>query len=331
MASKVKTYRAEAVIDLPAALLLGSDFLGLLKPAVIGGVEVHVVLPNFNKSGTETVLHRRSRVDWVGSLKAKDSKGDPRWPFEQDDRGWPFGRAFGWGAEREFSVTRLLVLPKKQLTFQEARRLHDAAADWVQLLETWIEVVTREDLHREMVTVDKPAQSAYVWLDRGKSPGKVLKGKHTITLNLDVRSLPFTPREWRRTLARASADERPPEAHIFLRDARHARNIARYRRSVLDSATAAELGLAKLRDDELAESKPPLESYVREKAQQIGRLSEFLSAMGRTLPERIQQEIGKPRNQAIHEGREPDEETATKALKKAEEVVDLAFPLKKLL
>ena len=53
--------------------------------------------------------------------------------------------------------------------------------------------------------------------------------------------------------------------------------------------------------------------------------------MGRQLPERIQQEIGEPRNRAIHEGREPDEEAATKALEKAEEVADLAFPWKKLL
>ena len=321
MTKKANTYRAEAVIDLPAALYLGSAFLGLLKPAVIGGVDVHIVLPDFSRSGAETVLHSRARVDWVSSFEAKDSEDDPKWPF---------GQVSGWGAEREFSATRLLVLPRDSLTLREARNLHSAAEDWSQLLETWIEVVAREDLHKERIRVDKSGQSVYVWVDRGKDPGKLLKGKHTITLNLDGLTLAITPGQWGGILRKASDGARPPEAHVFLRDARHARNIGRYRRSVLDSATAAEVGLAKLRDDELAGSKVPLEGYVRGKAQQIGGLTEFLKKMGRQVPERIQQEIGEPRNKAIHEGHEPDEEAATKALEKAGEVVDLAFPWKKL-
>jgi hypothetical protein len=323
LTKKAKTYRAEAVIDLPAALLLSADFLGLLKPAEIGGVEVHIVLPGFNKSGTETVLHPRAKVDWIGSLGTRASEDDPKWPF---------GRVFGWGAEREFSVTRLLVLPKKRLTSREARNLHHAANDWVQLLETWIEVVAREDLHQELIKVRKLGQSAYVWLDRGKNPDSVLKGKETITFNFDgYRCLAIKPRQWGGMLARASEGARPPEAHVFLRDARHARNIGLYRRSVLDSATATELSLAKLRDDDLVGSKVCLEGYVREKAQQISGLTQFLSEMGRQLPQRIQQEIGEPRNKAIHEGREPDEGTASNALEKAQEVVDLAFPWKKLI
>lgn len=164
-----------------------------------------------------------------------------------------------------------------------------------------------------------------------QEPGTLLKGKHAITFDFEGGPLAIAPREWGRMLARASASERPPEAHVFLRDARHARNIGRHRRSVLDSATAAELSLARLRDDELAGSKARLGNYVRERAQQIGGLTQFLSEMGRTLPKRIQQEVGEPRNRAIHEGHEPDEETATKALEKAEEVVDLAFPWRKLL
>ena len=322
MTRTAKTYRVEAVVDLPTPLFLGRDFLGLLKPAVIGGVAVHVVLPDFSKSGNKTVLHPRARVDWVGSFAKRDSEDNPRWPF---------GEVHGWGDERELSATRLLVLPKDRLTLRQARSLHSAAEGWVRLLGSWIEVVARADLHLERIKEDKSGHHAYVVVDRGKRPGKLLKGKHLITLNLDELSLGITPWQWGRILAKTSEEVRPPEAHVFLRDARHARKIGLYRRSVLDSATAAELGLAKLRDDQLSESKARLEGYVRGKAQQIGGLTEFLSRMGRRLPERIQQEIGEPRNKAIHEGREPDEETATKALEKAEEVLDLAFPWKKLL
>jgi hypothetical protein len=66
----------------------------------------------------------------------------------------------------------------------------------------------------------------------------VLKGRHELILSLG--SAPkITPAQWGGALARASDGARPPEAHVFLRDARHAKNIGQFRRSVLDSATAA--------------------------------------------------------------------------------------------
>jgi hypothetical protein len=316
-----KRYSAEAVIDLPTALLLGSEFLGLLKPAVIGGVEVHVVLPDFSRSGHETVLHPRAKVDWVGSFETKESEDDP---------GWPFGRLFGRGEAGEFSATRLLVLPKDRLTLRAARKVQVAAEEWVRLLTKWIDVVAREDLSQERVKVEKRGHVALVWVKRGKGAGEVLKGQQTLMLNFGSR-LNITPREWGKILLKASSGARPPEAHLFLRDARQTKNAGYYRRSVLDSATATELGLAKLRDDELIAADASLERYVRGKAQQIGGLREFLSLMGRDLPQRIQQDVGEPRNKAIHEGYDPDEGVAEKALVKAEEVVGLAFPWKELL
>jgi HEPN domain-containing protein len=123
----------------------------------------------------------------------------------------------------------------------------------------------------------------------------------------------------------------PPEAHIFLRDARHAKNVGHHRRSVLDSATAVELSLTKLRDKALKSATVQLAEYVGKNVAHIERLAIFLRAMGKVLPDNITEEIAQPRNKAIHEGHELDEETAAKALVKAEEVVDLAFPWKKLL
>ncbi len=53
--------------------------------------------------------------------------------------------------------------------------------------------------------------------------------------------------------------------------------------------------------------------------------------MNQKLPAKIQQDISEPRNKAIHQGHEPDGAIAASALAKAEEIVDLAFPWKKLL
>jgi HEPN domain-containing protein len=144
-------------------------------------------------------------------------------------------------------------------------------------------------------------------------------------------SLPITPLQWRKILEKASGGAEPAGAHLFLRDARRALNEGHTRRSVLDSATAAEVGLTRLRDNALANAAPKLAEYTRDHAQQIMRLVRFLDSVGKKLPGRIQQDIAEPRNRAIHEGEQPDREAAATALAKAEEIVDLAFPWKKLL
>ena len=280
---------------------------------------MHVVLPDFD--GDETLLHKRSQPDWVTAFKERKGEDDP---------GRPFGQAYGWGKEREFTAKRLLILPKERLTQRQARELAHAAEPWAALLHTWIEVVTREDLHQGIISRDEQGGKAFAWIDKGKKPGKVIRGEHQITLSLGNNPA-ITPAQWGRMLARASDGTRPSEAHVFLRDARHAKNIGHLRRSVLDSATAAELSLAKLRDDCLSSSDTRLASYVSRKARQIDGLSRFLKCMGRRLPDGIDGDLNKPRNEAIHAGHQPDEETATKALEKAEDVLDLAFPWKKLL
>lgn len=325
MATSATTYNAEAAIQLSAPLWLGPEFLGLLKPAKIGGLDVHIVLPDFERDIVgETVLHSRSRYDWIGFYAGRD---------RDDDRDWPFGGVAKWKQDEvvEFTAHRLLALPRHRVTLAKARKFKAAVDDWVELLELWIEVVAREDLHREQIKVERQGQSAAVWLDRGTEPtGEFVPGKHRIMLNFGA-ILAVTPWNWGKMLAKASAGTTPPEAHVFLRDARHAMNVGHYRRSVLDSATAAELSLAKLRDAYLGNSDARLASYVSTKARQIEGLSRFLKDMGRRLPDGIKDDLNEPRNKAIHAGHELDEETADAALRKAEEIVDLAFPSKKLL
>jgi hypothetical protein len=324
-----KTYQAEAVIELSAPLLLGSQFLGLLKPASIGGVEVHVVLPRFRREAIQvgTVLHQRARVDWLGFFKERNPEDDRNWPFGGVSR-WEKGGRSGVG---EFSAHRLLVMPKNPLTLPEARKSKAAVDDWVELFEMWIEVVACEDLHRRRVWVERQGRSALVWLDRGETlEGGIVAGEQHLMLNLGA-SFDITPWQWGKMLRRASEGRTPPESHVFLRDARRAKNLGHHRRSVLGSATAAELALVKLREDSLARCRADIAQTVRRNVQRIGPIAKFLEKSRRDIPPNVDKEIGRPRNDAIHAGDELDEETAEKALTRAEQVVNLAFPWRKLL
>ena len=219
------------------------------------------------------------------------------------------------------------------MTEAEARKLLHAVDKWVLLLDKWIEVFTRTDLRERGIEVTQHGAAAHVWLYRGKDKkgNTVSSHKPTGMVVTAFSPLAITPRQWGQILKKASCGATLPEAHLFLRDARRELGSKRYRRSVLDAATATEVALTKLRDDALANSDPKVGAYVQENSQQVRRLVEFLKAVGLTLPDAIVQEVGTPRNRAIHEGKDPDKSTATKALAKAEEVVDLAYPWNGLL
>ena len=269
-------YPLEAVITLPAGLLFGPDFLGLLKSAEIGGVPVHVVLPNFSFIDDEftTVLHSRANPKWVDYYA--ENVDDPRWPFGKVSKWNP--QAPNGGIDR-FSASRLLVLSKERVTLAEGRMLLCAVDGWVERLKTWVEVFARVDLHRNEISVQQEGRSAYVWLDRGKGKkGKTVNSTKPTLVSISISDpLPLTPRNWGRLLSKASSDEAPPEAHLFLRDARHELNNKRYRRSVLDSATATEVALTKLRDDLLALSNSRVGAYVAGSARQISGLDGILA------------------------------------------------------
>jgi hypothetical protein len=336
LAEDEKKFLVEVAIDLPAGFQLDAAFLGLVKPATIGGVAVDIVLPDFEPDSDGypfgPKLDARASADWVGHFDTRDPEGERKWPFGSVTQ----TRRAESGKEEDtieaFLTARLLALPTAEITLSDARRLKRAADEWTRLLETWLEVVSRQDLHEKFIVEHQTGRTAFVWIDRGNNPRGSLLGDEQsgFTLNFG-KALPITPSDWGRILTKASEGVDPPEAHLFIRDARQALNESNHRRAVLDAATAAEISLAELRDKAVQGADSGLAVYIEKKVAQIDRLAGFLRAVGETLPENITEDIARPRNDAIHRGHDPSKEIAAKALLKAEEITELATPWSSLL
>jgi len=319
-------FPAEMAIELPAGLHLDASFLGLVKPATIGGLPVDIVLPDYVREGDGPaggfvgVVDGRARVDWAALLVKEDI-----W-----ERLWPFGSPNAWKGDevKEFYAIRLLALPIGAVTLEEARDFQLSVDGWVRLLELWIEVFSREDLHRNRIRVDRHGKLASIWIDQGEPGGRgeiLREEQDAITVELG-RPLPIEPQDWEGILAKASAGEEPPAAHVFIRDSRQALDTGHHRRAVLDAATAAEIALADLRDEAVKSATSELAGYIASSVTRIEGIAKFLRKVGQTLPQQITEDIGQPRNSAIHKGHDPDAEEAGRALRKAEEIVDLASP-----
>lgn len=119
---------------------------------------------------------------------------------------------------------------------------------------------------------------------------------------------------------RASKGEKPPLAHILLRDARAAFARHAYRRVLIDAAVAVEVTLAEWADrNGLKVKSPTLRNFIRQ-LHRHGALSE----QGREL---LQRDLVNPRNHAAHKAPLTSSPEALKALAAANAVVAKLAPL----
>jgi hypothetical protein len=132
---------------------------------------------------------------------------------------------------------------------------------------------------------------------------------------------------WQTILSNVSDGLSPPIERLLLRDARVAIEEEHTRRAVLDAATAAEIAMSRLLEDQLHGARSEVVKLVLDQNRELGRLRRALEGFGVQLPKSLQEKLVKPRNDAIHYGAEPSPEGARVALSLARKVVDQVQPL----
>jgi hypothetical protein len=115
----------------------------------------------------------------------------------------------------------------------------------------------------------------------------------------------LTREMWQGILGAASDGRQPPTEYLLLRDSFAANRRGQGRRAVLDAATAAELALTRLLDQELAAGRQDLATYVKDQSKQIGGRIRALTALGIQIPgggknnQLVMEHLAAPRNKAM--------------------------------
>lgn len=77
---------------------------------------------------------------------------------------------------------------------------------------------------------------------------------------------------------------------------------------------------------------PMVKELLMKRYEPLGGRGQLLAKLNAgTVPQRLQQELGEPRNNAAHAGASPNEVEANTAIDKAVELVEQAYPLTSLL
>ena len=124
------------------------------------------------------------------------------------------------------------------------------------------------------------------------------------------------------------AGEEPGLAWTLLRDARSLSEVGQYRRAVIDAATAAEVAVSAILDTRLQGTDEQVRKALLASNRMLGPKGKLLNKLGcPPLPSTFDEDLVKPRNDAVHKGEPPDGVQCRKAISMAVEVVDKGFPL----
>jgi hypothetical protein len=326
----------QAVVALPMTLTVDAECLGTTWTTKLGRLDVEIVLPNAQQYpdgrphvGPPPTPGLRDDIDWSERL----SYFSPWGSFASWHNDAPLGKGDVVDIYHLLLRSRVSANGDKEVPQGVVDQLVPALKPWLHLLADWIEVIRKTYLERSEFPGERSislGSELMLWYFDGErghplSPGTLMApGVFIGRKGMDLAELHLA-------LRLAEAQQTPPTEYTYLRDARGLLRGKANRRSVLDSATAAEIALVKLLDARIASESESARSAIRRTSNNLGRLIQNLpQKYGIALRGDIQSGLATPRNDAIHAGIEPSRDVATLALDIAEELVELATPLSEL-
>lgn len=305
----------EWTCDLDRGFAAPAELLSLTFPTQVGSHDATIHLPS-------------PPVDpaaWYLTQSTPWGAGDPseEWGMVLERRG---------GCVQRVAVSRLLLTARVVGAEAEIQRaaeeIQSERNNWASNLQTWLEVVTGQQLtpigHRKpRVIGNLPIWHASA--EQSRREPITFPGRMGITLErlpvADVTTELLTG-------CSSLAPGHPPElAWLLLRDARALSAVGQHRRAIIDAATAAELAITRMLDTLLDRLDAEECEALRKKHQTLGGKIELVESRIRPLPADLYENLVARRNDAVHEGRAIGAGTCDLAIEAAATVVELAHPL----
>ncbi|OBK90567.1 hypothetical protein [Mycolicibacter sinensis] len=304
--------------DLEPGFLAHTDVLQNSFPTRVAGRDAVVHPPGVPKGA----------MAWAGSVL-----GPPQFGYTAQsppDAQWGWLDSFTAKNEEIVAIKRLVLTSPVDPDVEDVQQIAEhvvAATDtWWSAISAWVEIITGQHLthvgHHKPDVVGNPTSIWLVAEDGFQSAPVTIPTVYRMQLS----PLNLVDSAMLRSAA-LLADPGPPLAWTLLRDARSLKNVRQYRRAVIDSATAADVAVTQLLDDQLSIHNPQDRPKILKESRMLGSKLHQLSKVGTSLPQSFQDKLVDKRNVAVHEGASITDSECGDAIAEAASVVELAFPL----
>lgn len=330
----------EAVAKLGFYLPVDAACLGTTTAVSIGPIKADVILPNLTAVNNDLFYVSAPEIqsvpvdtDWEKLLQDYSPWGSIK-SYRRQDSGDPYD-VTAWLNRVLIRISVTLKVPERIL--DEANnlsgQLNKYLQGWLGCIGDWFEAISSTYLPRS----PKPGGNQLIPLNNPES--WFFDGTKATPLNYVTGGRPASGiggpavdlARWRRILAAAGKGLVPPDEHLLLRDSLEAIFEDHPRLSILDAATAAEIGLAVLLDNEYKSASESERQEARKANNSIMRLTRTLRKLGISLRPDIKKGLAECRDKAVHIGAKPSLVEARLAREIATEIVEMASPKAALL
>jgi hypothetical protein len=227
-----------------------------------------------------------------------------------------------------FSASKFIVRSKKPVAASVARRMKQELPAWQSLFTDWLEVLEYSNLESSGMDVQQEKKVEAYFLVRNKKARRVKKrGENTASITINMRN-DLSIRQIKKALSMASTNKVPPIYYSQLMSALRHHDNKLYRQSVLDTATATELAMTQLLEDQLSNHTVPQRRKLMKRYRQLSGLELGLTTLNVLVPSDISVNIGIPRNAAMHKGEVITSQQSQDALNTAKSYIYTKLPLK---
>lgn len=315
----------EASVDMGNRhLLLGEDCVGKAVTFSLKEEGLCIILPHFDLNTSKS--NNDPTVDYTStSVELNWTINDNRY----DGRSHGDPKSWNKTSVTSFVCDRFIVRSSRPVSAAKARALKKHVAKWSSIFILWLEALDCDDLEYTGFEIEPSSNvDGYFIPNTGKARRVKSKEDNNTSIRIHMRE-GLSLSSFKRALKFSEAGSRPPEYYLLLVGSLRFINQRMYRQAVLDAATAFEMCLHELLDNELKNITAKQRKLITDKHKMIGGLCEALRKLGVKLPSRhdIDAKIADPRNLAIHHGMNISELTARNAHIFVKEFIYRHFPL----
>lgn len=353
-----KTVRGffETEVDLiEYALDFNADFIGRAVPFRYKSTPYRICLPNFAIPTTARPYVKVKPIEPVHEgTKVKMayimSDGIHKTSKKELDR---FGRATrftrpSWDDDgtqelrdlevHEFQVKKLIIQSAKAVDAKAARKYKREITEWKVLFPLWLQAIEFRDLSAPTVWSEQADRiNAYFipterYQDLGHNARRIRSNQDQSAALLFNHRVPLSKQSIDKALRRSQDGTPPPDYYIQLINALRHLNRKRYRQAVFDAATAFEIALTKILEDQISSLHTNQIRLISKKYKGKGIMAlydalKILGVAGTLTESNIRDNVTKPRNDAIHQGKDVSQIQAQTAINFVKEFIYLRMCL----
>ena len=319
LAPTVETFYGLIRFDTPIECT--RDALGSRAAVVIGGVSGVLELPSQALWGTEVPedpLHM-PLVPPTAALTWKEGDAPMWW-------GRPIRYPEGWSSVEKALLT--FELPPDKMSAQ-ATSVHKGFARWYKLFVQYFELVTKQRSLSLVEAEPYPGQlDLFRWSSAGKPDRPYDREPHRATIYASrTDELLLKPFQFDEICALAASSKEPALHYRIQLEAYRAMRNGDYRKAIIETGTAAELGLVRAAMEVMSKSGITFVDDLVKRFPALGGKLELARMVGVALPSTdYQGRLVTPRNGVIHRGAFAGRGTALDALQVTDELLRRIFP-----